>query len=111
MLVCTPWPLLPGPYRTSLALDLDSVSAPGLMSLPSPWICLPEPACFSALPGVPVFAQSPLKWPVAAHPAPASASAYQLVSLDQSAIQHQTSVSGTPLHGHSGTLPDQPPSC
>ncbi|KAK5613413.1 hypothetical protein CRENBAI_022153 [Crenichthys baileyi] len=82
--------LLPGPYWTSLALDLDSVSAPGLMPLPSPWICLPEPACLSSLPGVPVFAQSPVKWPVAAHPAPASASAYQPVSLDQSTIQHQS---------------------
>ncbi|MEQ2244149.1 hypothetical protein ILYODFUR_014206 [Ilyodon furcidens] len=72
------------------ALDLDSVSAPGLMPLPSPWICLPEPACISSLPGVSVFAQSPVKWPVTAHPAPTSASAYQPVSLDQSAIQHQS---------------------
>ncbi|MED6247423.1 hypothetical protein ATANTOWER_000385 [Ataeniobius toweri] len=74
----------------SLALDLDPVSVPGFLSLPSPWFYLPEPTCLSFLPGLPVLAQSPVKWPVPAFLVLAAASTHWSVSLGVSAIRHRS---------------------
>ncbi|KAK5620875.1 hypothetical protein CRENBAI_017578 [Crenichthys baileyi] len=72
----------------SLALDLDPVSVPGFLSLPSPWFYLPKPTCLSFLPGLPVLAQSPVKRPVPAFLVYAPASTCWSVSLGLSAIRH-----------------------
>ncbi|MEQ2285036.1 hypothetical protein AMECASPLE_027763 [Ameca splendens] len=64
-----------------LFLPLDLCLCPVLGS-----VCLSLPAS----PPCPVSALSPVKRPVAAHPAPASASTSRLVILDQLPIRHQS---------------------
>ncbi|MED6259400.1 hypothetical protein ATANTOWER_022130 [Ataeniobius toweri] len=83
----------------SLTLDLNAVSVPGFLSLPSPWFYLPKPTCLSFLPGLPVPAQSPVKWTVPAFLVLAPASTHWSVSLGLSAIR-QRSVG----HSHTDVL-------
>ncbi|MEQ2295195.1 hypothetical protein AMECASPLE_011598 [Ameca splendens] len=80
----------------SLTLDLNAVSVPGFLSLPSPWFYLPKPTCLSFLPVLLVPTQSPVKWLVPAFLVLALASTHWSVNLGLLAIRQRSA-------GHSHT--------